>query len=542
MYRSSSFFEQLKALFQQVESGNDPWRFVLAAVILVGGVILLEIIFRNARRRARAELTARGFAPGNWNISALFSSLRLAAIAVLVRIAEGPLVFPKELTKLLRGVEGLLLAVAFILIFFYLVDMIGRLRLFLPDRLQGKIPEAAFVKLKNILRIFVLLSVVLVFIYSRKEFFPGWLQTYDWWRYLFVLVVVIVVYQLIRVMGRLLQEMARALKETPENLRLQLVIEAIVWPLRLLLSCIAVVAIKEIFVLPQTASNLAGVAINILTTLAVVIFIYRLVELMVYELKRVTEGGDNLLDETFIQLMRMLARLVVLVFGAIYLIQTISGKPLSALLAGLGIGGLAVALAAQDTLKNFFGSIMIMLDKPFKVGQRVTVDSHDGVVEEVGFRSTRVRTLTGHLVTIPNEKMATSNIENIAQRPSIRRLTNITITYDTPPEKVEKALSIIGDILKDHEGMHPDFPPRVFFNEFNDTSLNILMVYWYHPPNYWDFLAFNQRVNLQLMRAFEAEGIEFAFPTSTTYLAQDDRRPLRIQVSDDLPPDPGSRP
>ena len=133
--------------------------------------------------------------------------------------------------------------------------------------------------------------------------------------------------------------------------------------------------------------------------------------------------------------------------------------------------------------------------------------------------------------------MATSKIENIGKRPSIRRLSNITITYDTPPDKVERALEIIRGILENHEGMHPDFPPRVCFNEFNDTSLNILMIYWYHPPNYWDFLAFNERVNLQIMRAFEAEGIEFAFPTSTTYLAQDDRRPLHILLSGDSQPD-----
>jgi MscS family membrane protein len=81
--------------------------------------------------------------------------------------------------------------------------------------------------------------------------------------------------------------------------------------------------------------------------------------------------------------------------------------------------------------------------------------------------------------------------------------------------------------------MDPDFPPRVYFNEFNDSSLNIMMIYWYFPPNYWDFLALNERVNLQIMRAFEAEGIEFAFPTTTTYLAQDDRRPLDITISSD---------
>jgi MscS family membrane protein len=219
--------------------------------------------------------------------------------------------------------------------------------------------------------------------------------------------------------------------------------------------------------------------------------------------------------------------------GAIYLLRALSGKPLSTLLAGLGIGGLAVALAAQDTLKNFFGSLMIMLDKPFAIGQRVTFGGYDGTVEEIGFRSTRVRTLTGHQVTIPNEKVASESVENIGRRPSIRRLTNITITYDTPPNKVEKALAIIREILENHEGMESDYPPRVFFNEFNDASLNLIMLYWYHPPDWAAYMAFSERVNLQIMRAFEAEGIEFAFPTTTNYLSQDERRPLHISISND---------
>ena len=175
---------------------------------------------------------------------------------------------------------------------------------------------------------------------------------------------------------------------------------------------------------------------------------------------------------------------------------------------------------------------MIMLDKPFTIGQRIIVEGHDGVIEQIGFRSTRVRTLTGHLVTVPNDKMATSSVENIGQRPSIRRLTNITITYDTPPEKVEKAVSIIREILDNHEGMDPEFPPRVYFNEFNDTSLNILMVYWYFPPDYWAYLDFSERINLEIMNQFEKEGIEFAFPTTTTFLAQDERRPLKISIDD----------
>ena len=176
---------------------------------------------------------------------------------------------------------------------------------------------------------------------------------------------------------------------------------------------------------------------------------------------------------------------------------------------------------------------MIMLDKPFTIGQRINYGGYDGTVEEIGFRSTRVRTLTGHLVTIPNEKVASESVENIGRRPSIRRLANITITYDTPPDKVAKALSLIREILDNHEGLHPDFPPRVFFNEFNDASLNLIMLYWYHPPDWAAYMAFSERVNFQIMRAFEAEGIEFAFPTTTNYLAQDQRRPLHISIADE---------
>jgi MscS family membrane protein len=314
-----------------------------------------------------------------------------------------------------------------------------------------------------------------------------------------------------------------------------MVLEAAIWPIRLLLVLLALIAISELLPLSPFWSRIFETSISVLSTLALVIFIYRLIELLVYELASFAEREDNLLDQTFVQMMRLIARIIVIVFAAIYLIRAISGKPLSALLAGLGIGGLAVALAAQDTLKNFFGSIMIMLDKPFTVGQRVVVGGHDGTVEEIGFRSTRVRTLTGHLVTVPNEKVATDSVENIGRRPSIRRLTNITITYDTSLDKVQKAVEIIREILENHEGMDPEFPPRVYFNEFNADSLNILMVYWYFPPDYWAYLELTQRINLEIMRRFEEEGIQFAFPTTTTYLAHDDRRPLQVQVSGELP-------
>ena len=215
------------------------------------------------------------------------------------------------------------------------------------------------------------------------------------------------------------------------------------------------------------------------------------------------------------------------------------GVSLVPLIAGLGVGGLAVALAARPTLENLIGGFMILLDRPYRVGQRVLVKGYDGNVEKIGWRSTRIRLRTGPQVTIPNEEMARLDLENIERRQFIRRLANITITYGTPPEKVERAVQIIKDILDSHEGMEPGAPPWVYFNEFNADSLNIVVYYWYHPPNLEKFLAFSEKVNLKIMRAFEKEGIEFAFPTTTNYLTQAEGQPLNVKI--DNAQQPGSQ-
>jgi MscS family membrane protein len=210
--------------------------------------------------------------------------------------------------------------------------------------------------------------------------------------------------------------------------------------------------------------------------------------------------------------------------------QVLSDKPITSIIAGLGIGGLALALASQDSLKHFFGSVVIFADRPFEVGDRLDVDGFDGIVDRVGFRSTRLRTLDGHMVTIPNGELANKSIRNISKRPFIRRIADITITYDTPPEKIEQALAILKELLANHEGMHADLPPRVFFSDFNADSLNLKVIYWYHPPLYWDYMAFSERFNMEVFTRFNQAGIDFAFPTQTIHLAGDDRRPLHIGV------------
>ncbi|CAB1083121.1 Potassium efflux system KefA protein / Small-conductance mechanosensitive channel [Olavius algarvensis Delta 1 endosymbiont] len=230
---------------------------------------------------------------------------------------------------------------------------------------------------------------------------------------------------------------------------------------------------------------------------------------------------------------RTAIRVTLIIAAALFWLDNI-GLKISTLIAGLGVGGLAVALAAQDTLKNLLGSIMILLDKPYKVGQRIVAKGHDGIVEEIGLRSTRLRLLSGHQTTIPNDEMAKIDIENIGQRPHIRRVANIGITYDTPPGKIEKAVDIILNILDNHEGMVPGLPPRAYFSEYNSYSLNIIVFYWYHPADYWAFMKFTQWVNLQIAREFQKEGIKFAFPTSTTYLSQEDNQPLQVSLDGNL--------
>jgi MscS family membrane protein len=282
--------------------------------------------------------------------------------------------------------------------------------------------------------------------------------------------------------------------------------------------------------LSENTQDMAGTAVRVLCVVAVGYAIYRLVDVLDYYLAEFAKRTESKVDDMLVPLVGKSIRITVVVLILAQVVQSLSDKPLTSVIAGLGVGGLAIALAGQDTIRNFFGSLVILGDKPFEIGDRIVLDGHDGPVESVGFRSTRIRTLEGHLVTVPNAEMVNKTVQNIGKRPYIKRFANITITYDTPPEKVRRAVEIIKDILADHEGMNPDFPPRVFFSDFNDCSLNIMMLYWYHPPDYWTYMEFTEKVNHEILTRFNEEGIEFAFPTQTLYLANDEKRQLAVRL------------
>jgi len=276
--------------------------------------------------------------------------------------------------------------------------------------------------------------------------------------------------------------------------------------------------------------SVLGTLSRVLNAAVVGYAVYCLVDIVDHYLAGLARRTESRVDDMLTPLVGKSIRITILVLVLLQIVQALSDKPITTILAGLGVGGLAIALAGQDAIKNFFGSIIILSDKPFEIGDRIVVDGHDGPVESVGFRSTRIRTLQGHLVTVPNAEMVNKTVSNLGKRPYIRRWTDITITYDTSPEKVKRAIDIVKEILANHEGMSDEFPPRVFFSDFNDCSLGILMIYWFHPPDYWKYMEFSERVNMLILKRFNEEGIEFAFPTQTLYLANDEKRQLALRM------------
>lgn len=354
-------------------------------------------------------------------------------------------------------------------------------------------------------------------------------ETNSFWDYCLMILVILAGF----IAGRFLKhfcEKARTNtllgKDPFHSTALNLAARTVVFPVSVISVCIAL----RILSVPEELADLRSHLTAVLITVALTYVAYQMVELLDYWMRKLTARTATTLDDMMVPMVRKTLRIITVILGGVQIAQQLSDKPITSILTGLGVGGLAVALAAQDTIKNFFGSLVIFADHPFQLGDRIRVDSEDGTVEEVGMRSTRIRTLDGHLVTIPNGELANKTICNISKRPYIKRVCNITLTYDTPPEKVGQAMAIIKEELsRQNEKLHPDMPPRICFNEFNTASLNILVIYWVVPASdYWAFMEFNQAFNLAVLRRFNEAGIEFAFPAQTLYLAGDPNRPLNL--------------
>ena len=221
-----------------------------------------------------------------------------------------------------------------------------------------------------------------------------------------------------------------------------------------------------------------------------------------------TEGGA---DNYMLPIIRKVTKAIIWAFGVIIGLDNI-GFDITAMIAGLGIGGLALALAAQDSVKNIFAGVMIFLDKPFKIRDRIQIEGFDGVVEEVGLRSTRIRTLDGRIVTIPNSTFTDNSVVNVTSQPALKITLNLGLTYDTSEVEMQKGVDILKQIVADHsEILEPDC--AVGFKDFGDFSLGILFLYYIKPDAHW--LDSQNTISKEVLKRFNEAGLDFAFPTQT---------------------------
>ena len=214
------------------------------------------------------------------------------------------------------------------------------------------------------------------------------------------------------------------------------------------------------------------------------------------------------------------ALVLVWIIGIVMALSNI-GVNISALLGTLGIGGIAFALAAQDTVKNIFGAFTIFTDKPFNIGDTIRVDSFEGTVIDVGARSTKIMDYDKRIITFPNYKITDANIINISSEPKRRVVLNLGLTYDTTPEKMKEALDILKAIPERVENVssNPSDTTAVFTN-YADSALVIMYIYFIEKQG--DILGVTSNMNMEILSSFNKAGLEFAFPTQTVYIQKDE--------------------
>jgi MscS family membrane protein len=270
--------------------------------------------------------------------------------------------------------------------------------------------------------------------------------------------------------------------------------------------------------LPREPYDWHRLAYNVIDTLIILMALWlviRLVDLVSYILTQSWSRSGITQYEQVLPFMRDLSKILAIAGAAVAAIIAWDKDP-TVLLAGLGIGGLAIGFAAKDTISNIFGSITIFADRPFDDGDWVVIGDQEGVIEEIGFRTTRIRTFEKTLITIPNSIIANTPINNFSRRPLRRVRQKLGILYETPVDKVEAAIEGIRKLLIEHKEVEEE-PLLVYFEDFGDSALVIFLYYFTITADWNEYMRIRQDVNLRIMRLFEEMGVEFAYPTTTVW-------------------------
>jgi MscS family membrane protein len=281
--------------------------------------------------------------------------------------------------------------------------------------------------------------------------------------------------------------------------------------------------------LPVNVLAALTVAVRFVIAAGAVWAAYRLVDILSAVLEARAARSHNRFDDLLVPLVRKSLKVFIAAFGVVFVADTLDIE-ISSLLAGLGIGGLAVALAAQDAIKNLFGSLTVLLDRPFSVGDWVVIGDVEGTVEEVGFRSIRVRTFYNSLITLPNANLISASVDNYGARRYRRWSTKLAVAYDTPPERIEAFCEGIRELVRRHPHMRKDYF-HVYLNGFGESALEVLLYVFFEVPDWSVELEARHRLANDILRLADALGVELAVPSRTVFLhratrgEEDDSRP-----------------
>jgi MscS family membrane protein len=265
---------------------------------------------------------------------------------------------------------------------------------------------------------------------------------------------------------------------------------------------------------------------SLIGALALVIVAYRAIDIFGDVMARRADKTATKLDDHLVPLMRTSFKLFVTVIGGLFILGNLDVN-ISSLIAGLGLGGLAIALAAQDTVRNLLGGVTIFADKPFEVGDWVIVDGIEGTVETVGFRSTRVRTFYNSLVSVPNGRLVDTGVDNMGKRRWRRYKTTLGVGYHTTPDQMQAFVEGIRAIIQANPGMRQDYF-IVEFHGFGATSLDVLVYCFMDAVDWTTELRTRHVLNLDIMRLAESLEVDFAFPTQTLHIAEMPGQPHQL--------------
>ncbi len=269
--------------------------------------------------------------------------------------------------------------------------------------------------------------------------------------------------------------------------------------------------------------QVAITAVGVFTVFAGVRFLYRLTDVIGALLMHVAKRTESKFDDIIVPLLRKTAKVVVVALGVVYGAQTLS-IDIVPLITGLGIGGLAFAFAAKDTVENFFGSIAVVLDRPFEVGDWVVVEGVEGIVEELGLRSTRIRTFYNSQVSVPNSILVRARVDNYGRRRYRRWKTTLSVQYDTTPEQLLAFTEGIRELIRHHPYTRKDFY-QVWCHDFGASSIDILLYLFFEVPDWSTELRERERLLVDIVRLADRLGVQFAFPTRTVHLFTEEHAP-----------------